>query len=98
MPTLKVAISVKIQRWTRPRKDYDIFLFIVRNINKGVTRLNYDYFNVSSIRLMRFLYSLGFEKESYINIKGKENWRFYKTQNLTEALNFYYYMRKKNLV
>lgn len=74
------------------------FLFIVRNINKGVINLNNDYFNVSSIRLMRFLYSLGFEKESYINVKGKENWRFYKNQNLIEALDFYHYMRNKNIV
>ena len=54
------------------------------------------FFNVSSVRLMRFLYALGFEKESYINSKGKENWRFKKTSNLEEALSFYYYMRDKN--
>lgn len=53
-------------------------------------------FNVSSVRLMRFLYALGFDKESYINVKGKENWRFKKTSDLEEALNFYYYMRNKN--
>lgn len=38
-----------------------------------------DYYNVSSVRLMRFLYALGFEKESYINSKNKENWRFKKS-------------------
>lgn len=53
-------------------------------------------FNVSSVRLMRFLYALGFNKESYINSRGKENWRFKKTSDLEEALNFYYYMRNKN--
>ena len=45
---------------------------------------------------MRFLYSLGFEKESYINSKGKENWRFEHTNDLQESLDFYFYMRKKN--
>lgn len=54
------------------------------------------YYNVSSIRLMRFLYALGFEKESYINNKQKENWRFIKSDALQEALDFYYYMRNKN--
>lgn len=53
------------------------------------------YYNVSSVRMMRFLYSLGFEKESYINKTGKENWRFVKDANLTEALDFYFYMRNK---
>lgn len=58
--------------------------------------MNNNFFNVSSIRLMRFLYSLGFEKESYINSHGKENWRFARTKNLEEALEFYFYMREKN--
>lgn len=53
------------------------------------------YYNVSSLRLMRFLYSLGFEKESYINSKGKENWRFKESSDLKESLDFYFYMRKK---
>jgi hypothetical protein len=57
---------------------------------------NKKFFNVSSVRMMRFLYSLGFDKESYINSSGKENWRFYKTDNLEEALDFYFYMRNKN--
>lgn len=54
------------------------------------------FFNVSSVRMMRFLYSLGFNKESYINSKGKENWRFEYSDNLKESVNFYFYMRKKN--
>lgn len=58
--------------------------------------MNKKYFNVSSVRLMRFLYALGFDKESYISPSGKENWRFVMTANLQEALNFYYYMRDKN--
>lgn len=58
--------------------------------------MNNDYYNVSSVRLMRFLYSLGFEKESYYTNKNKENWRFKKSSALQEALDFYFYMRKKN--
>ena len=58
--------------------------------------MNINYYNVSSIRLMRFLYALGFEKESYINAKGKENWRFEKSDDLQESLDFYFYMRKKH--
>lgn len=53
------------------------------------------YYNVSSVRLMRYLYSLGFEKESYISKSGKENWRFEKSDDLQESLDFFYYMRKK---
>lgn len=55
------------------------------------------YYNVSSVRLMRYLYSLGFNKESYINDKNKENWRFFKSDNLDEAIEFYHYMRNKNM-
>lgn len=83
-----VAISVKLQRWTRPSKDY--------NINKGKNNMNTKYYNVSSVRLMRFLYALGFNKESYITQNGKENWRFEKSEDLQEALDFFYYMRNKN--
>lgn len=57
--------------------------------------MNKKYFNVSSIRMMRFLYALGFEKESYINSKGKENWRFEESEALHEALDFFFYMRNK---
>ena len=56
---------------------------------------NKKYYHVSSVRLMRFLYSLGFDKQSYINKNQKENWRFEKTETLQEALDFYFYMRKK---
>lgn len=58
--------------------------------------MNNTYFNVSSIRMMRYFYALGFEKESYINKKGKENWRFVNSIKLKEALNFYFYMRQRN--
>ncbi len=57
---------------------------------------NLNCYNVSSIRLMRFLYSLGFNKESYINSKGKENWRFETSERLQKSLDFYFYMREQN--
>lgn len=58
-------------------------------------KLNKKYFIASSIRMMRFLYSLGFEKESFINPKGHENWKFEHTSELQESLDFYFYMREK---
>lgn len=58
--------------------------------------MNNDYYNVSSVRLMRFLYALGFDKESYFNKDGKENWRFLITDNLLESITFYHRMRKRN--
>ena len=45
---------------------------------------------------MRFLYALGFNKESFINDNSKENWRFEHTSDLQESLDFYFYMRNKN--
>lgn len=57
--------------------------------------MNKRTFNASSVRMMRFLYALGFEKESYFNSHGKENWRFEHTDALQESLDFYFYMRKK---
>ena len=54
------------------------------------------YYNVSSVRLMRFLYALGFSKESYLDKNGKENWRFIIDNNLIESLDFYRTMGNKN--
>ena len=51
------------------------------------------FYNVSSVRVMRFLYSLGFEKESYIAPSGKENWRFVWSPLLQESMDFYHHMR-----
>lgn len=52
-------------------------------------------FRCESIRLMRFLYSLGFEKES-VKEEKNEYWLFEKSNELQESLNFFFYMRKKN--
>lgn len=53
-----------------------------------------NFFVCESIRLMRFLYSLGFDKESFYE-NGKEYWRFYQSNELQESLDFYFCMRKK---
>lgn len=52
-------------------------------------------FKCESIRLCRYLYSLGFDKESIIE-NGKEYWLFQKSNELQESLDFFFYMRKKN--
>ena len=51
-------------------------------------------FIAKGIRLMRFLYSLGFDKESIV-IDGKECCAFEKSDKLQEALDFYFDFRKK---
>lgn len=52
-------------------------------------------FKCESVRLCRFLYSLGFDKESIIE-NEKEYWLFNKSDELQEALDFFFYFRKKN--
>lgn len=54
-------------------------------------------YNVSSVRVARFLYALGFDKESYIAPSGKENWRFVWSPELQRAIDFYHEMRRINL-
>lgn len=51
-------------------------------------------FRANSTRLARYLYSLGFNKES-IFVEGKEVWVFDHSNLLQESLDFYFYMRKK---
>ena len=45
-------------------------------------------------RLAKYLYSLGFNRECVFD--KKEYWLFSKSSELDEALDFYFYMRKKN--
>ena len=52
-------------------------------------------FKCESIRLCRYLYSLGFNKESKFDQKNHEYWLFEKTDLLQNALNFYFSMRNK---
>ena len=51
-------------------------------------------FRCESVRLCRFLYGLGFDKES-ITYNGKEAWLFDRSEELQESLEFFFYMRKK---
>ena len=53
-----------------------------------------EKYRCESVRLCRYLYSLGFDKES-VMINGVENWLFDKSQDLQECLDFYFYFRKK---
>ena len=52
-------------------------------------------YKIKNKRLAKYLYSLGFERickqENFI-----EYWLFEKSDALNEALDFYFYMRKKN--
>lgn len=57
-------------------------------------------FRCDSVRLCRYLYSLGFDKESHFE-EGKEYWLFDRTDELQISLGFYSYMRKqinKNII
>lgn len=51
------------------------------------------YFKCKSIRLCRYLYSLGFEKKSIFE-NETEYWVFEKSEQLQKALDFFFYMRK----
>lgn len=51
-------------------------------------------YRCESVRLCRFLYSLGFDKKSII-YNGQEAWLFEKSSDLQDALDFFFIMRKK---
>lgn len=59
-------------------------------------KMEKKYYNVSSVRVMRFLYALGFAKESYLTKDNKECWRFEDNDALRVALCFYKKMRAYN--
>lgn len=52
-------------------------------------------YKCESVRLCRYLYGLGFDKQSVFDKNNKESWLFNKTEDLQEALNFFFYMRSK---
>lgn len=52
-------------------------------------------FKCKSIRLCRYLYSLGFDKESKFDQNNCEYWIFDQTELLQKALNFYFNTRNK---
>lgn len=76
--------------------------FGIRNsliLRESVSRLILimsNYYNVSSKRMARFLYLLGFNKESYFDKNNIERWRFEKTPLLIEAVEFFKYVRNNN--
>nr|DAV97558.1 MAG TPA: hypothetical protein [Caudoviricetes sp.] len=49
---------------------------------------------IKNKRLAKYLYSLGFDREC--GFDKNEYWLFSKSSKLDEALDFYFYMRKKN--
>ena len=51
-------------------------------------------YKCESVRLCRYLYSLGFDKES-IYENGKEFWLFEESDDLQKSLGFFFSMRKK---
>ena len=51
-------------------------------------------FKCESIRLCRYLYSLGFDKISKFE-NGKEYWLFKRSPLLQKALDFFFIMRKE---
>lgn len=53
------------------------------------------YYKCESIRLCRYLYSLGFDKISKFDMNKKEYWLFKRSDELQIALNFFFSMRKK---
>ena len=53
------------------------------------------YYRCESIRLCRYLYSLGFDKISKFDTNKKEYWLFERSDELQTALSFFFSMRKK---
>lgn len=52
-------------------------------------------YKCESVRLCRFLYGLGFDKESVFDKNNKEYWLFERSPELQNSLDFFFYMRKK---
>ena len=52
-------------------------------------------YKVKNKRLSKYLYSLGFNRESIVD-NDIEYWFFEESNALYEALDFYFYMREKN--
>ncbi len=52
-------------------------------------------YKVKNKRLSKYLYSLGFKRECLFD-REIEYWLFDESNEFHEALDFYFYMRKKN--
>lgn len=57
--------------------------------------LNMNKYKVKNKRLSKYLYSLGFKRECLFD-REIEYWLFDESNEFHEALDFYFYMRKKN--
>ena len=57
-----------------------------------------DKFNykVKNKRLSKYLYSFGFDRKCFADAENREYWMSEDSNNFREALDFYFYMRKKN--
>lgn len=72
----------------RPRKD----IFKQKKEQENVIISNYT--KIKSKRLSKYLYSLGFDRDSK-HEDGNEIWLYRKSEALNEALDFYFYFRNK---
>lgn len=54
-----------------------------------------EKFKCKSVRLCRYLYSLGFNKESKYDKNENEYWLFEKSNELQKSLDFFFVMRKE---
>lgn len=52
-------------------------------------------YRVKNRRLSKYLYSLGFPREYFFDNDENEYWLFEESDAFHEALDFYFYMRKK---
>ena len=52
-------------------------------------------YKCESVRLCRFLYSLGFDKDSQFDENNNEYWLFERSQDLQKSLDFFFSMRRK---
>lgn len=55
---------------------------------------NTEKYKCESVRLCRYLYGLGFDKQSEYDENGKEYWLFERSQDLQKSLDFFFSMRK----
>lgn len=68
---------------------------IIRNMKIGTKKEMNNKYKCESVRLCRFLYSLGFDKESKFDEKKNEYWLFERSQDLQKSLDFFFSMRRK---
>lgn len=59
-----------------------------------IKEMNNKY-KCESVRLCRFLYSLGFDKDSKFDENNNEYWLFERSQDLQKSLDFFFSMRRK---